>query len=188
MTLLEELLKERNLSVYKFSKISGVAYTTALEYVRGKKSLKNCSIEKFNKFAIVLNLNVDTLWKMAEHYDFDAKKFEIFKGNVGHRLKYLGNEGFINEVLEKDLINEYWELKDCLASVYLISMVDYLCRIGNRPRIDGYDDIRKFKMDFTVYPYSFNFMTEDLIRNALKEAIPEFWEHNIIEGDVFNVC
>lgn len=67
-------------------------------------------------------------------------------------------------------------------------MVDYLCRIGNRPRIDGYDDIRKFKMDFTVYPYSFNFMTEDLIRNALKEAIPEFWEHNIIEGDIFNVC
>ena len=43
-------------------------------------------------------------------------------------------------------------------------------------------------MDFTVYPYSFNFMTEDLIRNALKEAIPEFWEHNIIEGDIFNVC
>ena len=55
--------------------------------------------------------------------------------------------------------------------------------------IEKFDCIRGYRLPKLVYPYSFNFINnEDLLDSALAKAIPEFYRHGIVEGDVFNVC
>lgn len=134
-------------------------------------------------------LTVQELWDMAEHYDFNPKNFEIFKSNTCHTVKRLGNKGFIDEIVNKEYIEIYWNNKNRLCAYYLLAMIDYLYRLENLPLIEKFDCIRGYRLPKLVYPYSFNFINnEDLLDSALAKAIPEFYRHGIVEGDVFNVC
>ena len=134
-------------------------------------------------------LTVQELWDMAEHYDFNPKNFEIFKSNTCHTVKRLGNKGFIDEIVNKEYIEIYWNNKNRLCACYLLAMIDYLCRLENLPLIEKFDCIRGYRLPKLVYPYSFNFINnEDLLDSALAKAIPEFYRHGLVEGDVFNVC
>lgn len=56
---------------------------------------------------------------MAEHYDFNLKNFEIFKSNTCHTVKRLGNKGFIDEIVNKEYIEIYWNNKNRLCACYL---------------------------------------------------------------------
>lgn len=126
---------------------------------------------------------------MTEHYDFDPKAFEIFKSNTCHTVKRLGNKGFIDEIVNKEYIEIYWNNKNRLCACYLLAMIDYLCRLENLPLIEKFDCIRGYRLPKLVYPYSFNFANnQNMIKKALAQAIPEFYRHGIVEGDVFNVC
>ena len=134
-------------------------------------------------------LTVQELWDMAEHYDFDPKAFEIFKSNTCHAVKEMGNKEFINEIVSKEYIEDYWDNKNRLCACYLLAMIDYLCRLENLPLIEKFDCIREYRLPKLVYPYSFNFANNpNMIKKALAQAIPEFYRHGIVEGDVFNVC
>lgn len=64
-------------------------------------------------------LTVQELWDMAEHYDFNPKNFEIFKSNTCHTVKRLGNKGFIDEIVNKEYIEIYWNNKNRLCACYL---------------------------------------------------------------------
>lgn len=64
-------------------------------------------------------LTVQELWDMAEHYDFNPKNFEIFKSNTCHTVKRLGNKGFIDEIVNKEYIEIYWNNKNSLCACYL---------------------------------------------------------------------
>lgn len=74
----------------------------------------------------------------------------------------------------------------CLLS---LAMIDYLCRLEKLPLIEKFDCIRGYRLPKLVYPYSFNFANnQNMIKKALAQAIPEFYRHGIVEGDVFNMC
>lgn len=133
-------------------------------------------------------LTVQELWDIAEHYDFNPKDFEIFKSNTCHTVKRLGNKGFIDEIVNKEYIEIYWNNKNRLCACYLLAMIDYLCRLENLPLIEKFDCIRGYRLPKLVYPYSFNFINnEELLDSALAKAIPEFYRHGLVVGDIFNV-
>lgn len=55
--------------------------------------------------------------------------------------------------------------------------------------IEKFDCIRGYRLPKLIYPYSFNFANNpNMIKKALAQAIPEFYRHGIVEGDIFNVC
>ena len=55
--------------------------------------------------------------------------------------------------------------------------------------IEKFDCIRWYRLPKLIYPYSFNFANNpNMIKKALAQAIPEFYRHGIVEGDIFNVC
>lgn len=68
--------------------------------------------------------------------------FELFKGNVRHRLKREGDIAFLIETLEKNMIREYYNRKWYLESFYLLGMFDYICRVNNASVCSEYDDLR----------------------------------------------
>ena len=71
-------------------------------------------------------------------------------------------------------------------------MLDYLSRINDIPLCTRYNDLRKCKLERPIYPvgvllYSEVLQSDEPLRIAEEEAIPEFRQFNIIESDVRNV-
>lgn len=189
MTLLEELTIQYKTNIDEISKYSGIEKVTIEKYFNGEASLLDCPVKDFAALAKLFHLTVQEFWDMAEHYDFDPKAFEIFKSNTCHAVKELGNKGFIDEIVDKEYIETYWNNKNRLCACYLLAMIDYLCRLEEIPLAEKFDRIRNYKLPKLIYPYSFNFINDSkLLKESLKKAIPEFYRHGIIEGDVFNVC
>ena len=114
--------------------------------------------------------------------------FELFKSNVCHRLKESGDIDFLIETLEKDMIREYYNRKWYLECFYLLAMVDYISREIGAPLCSEYDDLRQQRLQKLVYPTGVQSVKEQLDKKkAVKNSIPEFLRHNIVESEVRNV-
>lgn len=118
--------------------------------------------------------------------------FDLFKSNVCHRLKELGDIDFLIETIESDDITTYYKKAWYPESLYLLAMVDYISRINDVPLCNSYDKIRKTKLTTTVFPASIiaaSVVTADeqIKEKAIAESIPEFIRFNIVESDIRNV-
>ncbi len=122
-------------------------------------------------------------------YDQD---FECFKSNVCHFLKNNGDIEFLIKFLTDDVVTEFascslW--KECL---YCLAMIDYISKQNEIPLYTKYDRYRHFKFDKPLLPRSARLVAliqnnDEEIKEVYANAIPEFLEYNIIEGDVRNV-
>lgn len=119
-----------------------------------------------------------------------AQRFETFKDNVKHAVRREGQLGFIEKTLLSGKIQEYWDCGSDLYALYLLAMTDYLSRLNDIPLYDGYDGLRRYRMKKKIYPASIRLHSEisgDSMDGLTQDAIPEFLEYNIVEGDIFNV-
>lgn len=186
---IQNLLKEKNLSIYRLSKISEVPYATCNDIVSGKAQLEKCSAETIYKLAHALNTSMEDILSPC----FEKRSsFENFKSSICHRVKELGDTRFIIETLENDNIRKYYDKKWYPESLYLLGMLDYISRENDIPLCDEYDDIRKCRLDRSVYPSSvlaLSAASKDnaVLTHASDTAIPEFKRFNIIENEVRNV-
>lgn len=190
MILLENYLKEKNLTIYECSKKSGIPYSTLSDLVKGKKQIEKCSCEMVYKLAKALDTTVEFL--IEEFHIPKRPDFELFKSNVCHDIKRKGDLNFIVETISSHVIQEYWSIKWYLEAMYLIGILDYLCRINSIPKCNEYEEYRNYRMESTVYPRSVKY--EELIgkSNRVKmyceeNAIPELLRFNIVEGEIRNV-
>lgn len=118
--------------------------------------------------------------------------FDVFKSNVCHQVKDMGDLDFIINTLKSGLIRKYFNQKWYPESLYLLAMVDYLSRENNLPLCCDYDDIRAHKLPQPLFPLSVllaDAITKDHRWKAesIRDAIPEFMRFNIVEGEVRNV-
>lgn len=118
--------------------------------------------------------------------------FEQFKSNVCHRLKSLGDIDFLIEVLESNAIRSYYDKSWYPECLYLLAMLDYLCRISSIATCKDYDDIRKTKLAERLYPSGIIALVASQCsdapkQQALQEAIPEFLRFNIVENEIRDV-
>lgn len=117
---------------------------------------------------------------------------ELFKSNVCHRLKSLGDKNFIVEVLKSDIISVYYSRRWYAEAFYMLAMLDYLSRINDVPLCDKYHDMRTQKLQDVIYPagilmLDFVFKTDKYRKESLEYAIPEFMRFNIVEADIRDV-
>lgn len=187
--MINELLKEKNMSIYKLAKKSGVPYATINDICNGKTRIEKCSAETIYKIAKGLEVSMESL---IEPYVAERCSFELYKSNVCHRVKLLGDIEFVIEVLERNDIREYYRRKWYPECFYMLAMLDYLSRENNIPICTDYDDLRCYKLEEPLYPSSVIVMDSVLKEKKIKEqafrdAIPEFKRFNIIENEVRNV-
>ncbi len=187
--IVNELLKQKNMTKYRLSKNSGVPYTTVNDICSGKAQLYKCSVETIYRLSKELSISMEAL---LEPYFVKRSSFELFKSNVCHRLKELGDVNFVIETLENDDIRKYYERRWYLESLYLLAMLDYVSRINNVPLCTRYDDLRRVRLSETVFPASILATAAVAKNNHAKEqshheAIPEFMRFNIIENEVRDV-
>ena len=184
------LLEQKNMTKYRLAKKSGVPHTTVLDICSGKTQLKKCSAETVYKIAKALEVSIDAL--IASSVE-KRPYFENFKSAICHKVKRLGDFDFIEEILLSNEIRTLYERGWYLESLYLLAMVDYLCRENDLPVAIEYNDMRSARLTGTVYSAGIEALSITSISNYYKEmsvseAIPEFRRHNIMESDIRNVC
>lgn len=187
--LINEVMQKQNITKYRLSKSSHIPYTTINDICSGKAQLEKCSAETIYKIARVLDVSMEAL--LAPCFEKRCS-FELFKSNVCHRLKELGDTEFIIETLERDDIRKYYNKKWYPECLYLLAMLDYISAANQVSLCTRYDDIRKFRLSDTIFPASVLALasvsrSDDIKKAACKEAIPEFMRFNIVESEVRNV-
>lgn len=187
---ISRLLDEQKMTKYRLSKESGVPYSTIEDLMNGKTSLKSCSAGTLYQICRVLEISMEDL--LAPEY-YRRADFENFKSSVCHELKRKGDETFVLDALEKHTVLTYWEMDWYPEALYLLAMVDYVCRINNVPLYKPYDRLRIVKLAEPLFPRSIEVFRgseyeEAARQQALQSAIPEFLRHNIVEGEVRDVA
>ena len=186
---IQDILQEKNMSVYRLAKTSHIPYATVNDIYNGKTRLEKCSAETVYRLAHALNVSMEEL--LAPCF-IKRSSFENFKSTVCHRVKELGDINFIIDTLESQDIRTYYNRKWYPESLYLLAMLDYLSRENDVPICDDYDDLRRCRLEKPVYPagilaLSAAAQNDAAIKEAAKTAIPEFMRFNIVENEVRNV-
>jgi len=187
---INELLQQKKITKYKLSKISDVPFTTISEITTGKARIKNCTGETLYKLAKALDVTMEDL--LADSMEY-RQSFETYKSTICHMVKDKGDLEFIIETLETDKIRKHYQKCWYIESLYLLAMVDYLCRENDLPLCAQYSDIRAARLKEPVYPAGILTMCAVLKSDLPKiesrnESIPEFMRFNIVESEVRNVC
>lgn len=118
--------------------------------------------------------------------------FDLFKSNVCHRLKELGDTEFIIGLLESNAIRKYYDKHWYPEALYLLAMLDYVSRVNGVALCADYDDLRRQKLQEPIYPSSIIAQVlvtgdETIKIKAVEESIPEFIRFNIVEKDIRDV-
>ena len=169
---------------------------TISDICTGKTKIEKCSAETIYRIAKVLDVSMESLIVPAvRSLDEERRRpsFDLFKGNVCHQVKDLGDIPFIIQLLQTNQIRELYEKKWYPDALYLLAMLDYLSRENNVPLCKNYNDLRSSKLQKLVFPSSVVILCKTTKSDKSKEdiirvAIPEFLRFNIVESDVRNVC
>lgn len=187
---LKSLLQKKNISMYSLSKKTGIPQTTIRDICNGRVILKNCSADKVHRISKVLVMSMEEL---LDYVDNDsAEDLDIFRGNVQHRLKQMGDLKYIEHILVSNEIQYLFDNNRHAESLYLLALLDYLSRINGIPICGKYNKLRKCKLKNVLYPSSIITLSivqksDDVKKSAIKESIPEFIRFNIVEKEVRNV-
>ena len=187
--MIREIMAEQNISMYRLAKSSGIPYTTVNDICSGRARLEKCSAETVYKLSKSLGVPMESL--LAPCFE-QRTDFELFKSNICHKVKELGDIDFILNMLSSDDIRTYFNKKWYRESFYVLAMTDYLSRVNNIPLCEDYNDIRRYRLDTVLYPAGIVLSCTAAKNNsakeqALKDAIPEFLHFNIAESEVRNV-
>ena len=191
--VIDEILKKKNMSRYKLSKLSGVPQTTISDLCNGKTSLMNSSVGTVYKIAHAFDIKIDDLVEIeVDRIDYENCNFENFKSYICHSVKEKGDLTFILDTINSKEIEHYYRAKHYLEAFYLLGMVDYLSNENDIPLYENYNTLRTQKLDKVIYPISLLMevavtKNESLKEEAYENAIPEFKRFNIVENEVRNV-
>lgn len=186
---LEELLKSKKITKNTLSKNSGIPYLIINAICSGETYLPSCSAEVVYRLAESLSLSVEEL---LQPYLKQRCSFELFKSNVCHQVKNLGDIAFLEKMLVEDHVSLYYKKQWHPECLYLLAMIDYLSRINNVPLYSKYEYLRKAKLEDPIYPSGILAIcsvekSDRMKQKALKDSIPEFTRHNIIETEIRDV-
>ena len=187
--LINSIMADNKISDYRLLNRSGNPCSIINHMCKNKVNLAKCNAETIYKLAQELNVSMEEL---LEPYVLPRPAFTIFKSNVTHSLKELGDIDFLIKTIESDEITVYYQRGWYPECLYLLAMVDYISRINDIPLCSAYEKYRSMKLKKKLYPMGIIVACavsddENLKAQAELSAIPEFLRFNIIESEVRNV-
>lgn len=182
--VINELLYKKNWSKLELSKQSSIPYSTIEDIFSKKTKIENLTLNNSIKLAKAFNIDVLDVLNLQNRTDED-----VFRSAVCHDLANLGDYNFIQKTIQSNEINKLYKYRLFFESLYLLSMLDYVCTRNNIPIVKEYEKIRNQKLDQISYPKSIlHLMTNKKdLQKEFNNSIPEFKKHNIAEREVDNV-
>ncbi len=193
--MLRAILRQKNITLYQLEKLSHLPHATLSDLYNEKTSAEKCSSSFLHHLAKYLDMSMDELYEKLTYkdlscFDFD-KQFDLFKSSLCQELKNLGYKKFLFKYLNTHDVWVYYQMQMMRESLYLLSLIDYLCETHNLPLVKEYDEIRQYKLSRTCVPESVYLLMQykqTTVSEIYKEAIPTFLQHNIVESEIENVC
>ena len=183
------LLEKKNVSGYALAKNTGIPYTTINDLINGRTIIQNVSLKHALVISDYLNIDIRKLNGLSTTEQID---FRYFRNNLLSALKREQPDIFVKKIIAKKEIDYYYKSNAKEYAFYLLALIDYLCRISNKPVYsERYNSLRKERLQqpFFVGSKLFKFGSIKEAEDKLKiTVIPEFKKFNIIEEDIFNVA
>ena len=194
MNKLESYINQLGFTKYSFSKKSGVPWSTLCALLDGRSNINNFSFGNAMKICKTLKIKMEELYELCQQEipEEHRSSFELFKSNICHDVKREGDIAFIEKTIHSNVIREYYNKKWFPECLYMLAMIDYLSRVNEIELDSSYDDLRQLKLNKPIFPtstyvsYVFNNDTS-FVAESFNEAIPEFLNFNIVEGDIRDV-
>ena len=191
--MLEYLLLSKQTTIYKPAKELGIPYTAINRIVKGTTDLGKASVSLLVNLSKYLKISMDELYDeyITDKY-IKESQWNTFISNLQHQIKSDGELSFIrfcitSHFAERCFLNNQYD-----KGLYVVSAIDYLCRISNVPLYSGYEEMRKWKLEETKYPEDIeqihnSDLKEQLRIKCMEECLPEFKRANIMEKGVRHV-
>lgn len=193
--MLRAILNSKNMSLYELEKTSSISHATLNDIYNERSNINNCTISIMSKLADALKINIDELYKTLNYDDLSLfaynSNFDLFKSDTLQRLKSADEVAFVANVISSKEIENYFYDKKYLESIYLLSLVDYLCDKNKIPPLNQYNYFREYKFE-KIYVSKSIYLLLSLkqikVTEIFKSAIKEFLKHNIVEAEIENVA
>src|SRR5699024_10270424 len=149
---LNSLLTQKKMTKYQLSKKSGVPQTTVIDICSGKTRLEKCAAGTVYRIAQALGVSMESLLQDQMEKTIERRSsFEVFKSNVCHLVKDMGDINFLIQTLESDEIRRLYKKRWYPETLYLLAMVDYLFRVNGLPLCREYSGYSGAKMKHVLY-------------------------------------
>ncbi len=189
--MLYDLIIKKKMSIHQCAQLAGIPYTTLRELAHAQTSMLKCRADTLYHLSRALGVSMDELLMPYIRWEIGEASWENYKSTLQHRLKSEGDKAFVQDVVKNMVPFYYYMKKQFAACLYLVALTDYICREHGIKPFAGFEMFRSMKLKNPILPSDAIMaqllgMKQD--QNLIKNAIPEFSRHNIIEGDVRNVC
>ena len=198
MMYLNELMNSRNLTRAELSARSNIPESTLRAILNGKAQLDRCEAATLYNIAYALDVSVEDIlegyWdalertapaRIAVHDDSSLMNFYVLADSMLGRLRATGDLAFIDGIDQNGWIERLYQGREYRCALFLLGMLDYLCRENGVRQVARYDEYRKARLDGPVYALrTLNVNDDDgafqrARTEAENSAIPELGRYGI---------
>lgn len=202
---LNELMNACHMSRAELSARSNIPESTLRDILNGKAQLDRCEAATLYNIAYALDVSVEDIlegyWDALErtpparisvHDENSLMNFYVLADSMLGRLRATGDLAFIDGIDQNGWIERLYQSGQYRCALFLLGMMDYLCRKNGVRQVARYDEYRKARLDGPVYTLrTLNVNDDDgafqrARTEAENSAIPELWRFGIYmtEGDI----
>lgn len=198
MMFLNNLMNSRNLTRAELSACSNIPESTLRDILNGKAQLDRCAAVTLYNLAYALDVSVEDIlegyWdalerdapaRIAVHDDSSLMNFYVLADSMLGRLRATGDLAFIDGIDQNGWIERLYQSGQYRCALFLLGMMDYLCRKNGVRQVARYDEYRKARLDGPVYALcTLNVNDDDgafqrARTEAENNAIPELGRYGI---------
>ena len=164
MMYLNELMNACHMSRAELSARSNIPESTLRDILNGKAQLDRCEAATLYNIAYALDVSVEDIlegyWdalerdapaRIAVHDDSSLMNFYVLADSMLGRLRATGDLAFIDGIDQNGWIERLYQGREYRCALFLLGMMDYLCRKNGVRQVARYDEYRKARLDGPVY-------------------------------------
>lgn len=164
MMYLNELMNDCHMSRAELSARSNIPESTLRDILNGKAQLDRCEAATLYNIAYALDVSVEDIlegyWDALErdapsrtsvHDDHSLMNFYVLADSMLGRLRATGDLAFIDGIDQNEWIERLYQGREYRCALFLLGMMDYLCRKNGVRQVARYDEYRKARLDGPVY-------------------------------------
>lgn len=164
MMYLNELMNDCHMSRAELSARSNIPESTLRDILNGKAQLDRCEAATLYNIAYALDVSVEDIlegyWDALErdapsrtsvHDENSLMNFYVLADSMLGRLRATGDLAFIDGIDQNGWIERLYQGREYRCALFLLGMMDYLCRKNGVRQVAQYDEYRKARLDRPVY-------------------------------------
>lgn len=198
MMYLNELMNACHMSRAELSARSNIPESTLRAILNGKAQLDRCEAATLYNIAYALDVSVEDIlegyWDALErdapvciavHDENSLMNFYVLADSMLGRLRATGDLAFIDGIDQNGWIERLYQSGQYRCALFLLGMMDCLCRKNGVRQVARYDEYRKARLDGPVYALRTLNMNDDdgafqrARTEAENNAIPELGRFGI---------